>query len=303
MGEIRYSITSGAWPGEPHPDGEFFASAARKVEELGFHGFYAGDHLVIDNPIPESLTTVAAYAGATTKLHVGPMVLLLGLRALVPTAKQLAMLDVLSGGRLTLGVGIGGEFPHEWEACGVSTRSRGKRTDAYLDALRELLRGESVSRDNDFVSFEDVEIKPAAVQEGGPPIWIGGRSDKALERASRHDGWCAYAESARAFGAKTAKLRELVDGRNPDFRSAYMIFGHVGRTREEALAELTPILAERYGEYFTQYIDAFCAVGTPDDVRARIAEYEEGGATDILIYPQCRAADFEDQTTQFAELL
>lgn len=303
MSEVRYSIQFGSWPGEPHPDGEFFARVARQVEELGFDGIYQGDHLVIESPIPECLLTLSNYAAVTSRIKLGPLVLLLALRPLIATAKQLATLDVLSAGRLSLGIGVGGEFKHEWQACGVPTEDRGRRTDAYLEALGPLLRGESVSADNQFLSFEDVRINPCGVQPDGPELWIGGRSDAALRRAVRHGGWIAYSESVRGFAEKRQALVEMLDGGDAEqFRFGYMIFAHVGDTRESALETLTPVLAERYGEYFTTYIDAFCAAGTSEEVEARIGEYVAAGANHVVIYPQCRSEEAEEQLERLAAL-
>lgn len=300
--EVKYSIQFGAWPGEPHPDGEFFSGVARQVERLGFHGLYQGDHLVIENPMPEALVTLSNYAAVTSRLRLGPLVLLLALRSLVPTAKQLATLDVLSGGRLSLGVGVGGEFKQEWEACGVSTKDRGRRTDAYLDALGPLLRGETVSVENEFVRLDGVELKPSGVQPDGPDMWIGGRSEAALRRAAKHGGWIAYAESVNGFTRKREALLEMVGEGAVDFPVGYMIFCHIAESRERALEKLTPILAERYSEDFTKYIDKFCAAGTAEEVDARIREYVERGANHMVIYPQCKSADVAEQLERFAEL-
>jgi alkanesulfonate monooxygenase SsuD/methylene tetrahydromethanopterin reductase-like flavin-dependent oxidoreductase (luciferase family) len=303
MGAARLSIMTGHWPGEAHPDGAFFLGVAAQAEALGFHGVFAGDHLVLPTPMPDCLTTLAYFAAGSTRLAIGSMVLVLPLRPLLSTAKALSTLDALSGGRLVVGVGVGGEHPREWHGAGVPLRERGARMDAYLDVLPALLAGETVSADGPFVTLDDVALRPVGPRPGGPPIWVGGRGPVALARAARFGGWCAYAESVEGFARKRAEVVALRGGEDPDgFRFTYMLFTHVADTREEALAELAPRLAAGYGDGFEAYIDKFCAVGTADDVAERIAEYEAAGATDLILAPQCSAAAFGEQVDRIHAL-
>jgi alkanesulfonate monooxygenase SsuD/methylene tetrahydromethanopterin reductase-like flavin-dependent oxidoreductase (luciferase family) len=240
----RYSVSFGSWPGASCPSGEFFTSVARQAEELGFHGIYVGDHLQLGAPIPEAVTTLALMGAATSRIRLGPMVLLLPMRPPVLTAQQLATLDHLTDGRLTVGVGVGGEHPAEWRAAGVPRSNRGARTDAYLEVLPALMRGERVSHSGPFVELEDVALNPGVVQPGGPPIWIGGRSDAALARAGRHQGWCAYAESPRGFARKKDAI--VVRGSRPDdFAYTVMLSTWVAERREAAANALRAALRER----------------------------------------------------------
>ncbi len=112
------------------------------------------------------------------------------LRHPTPVAKQIATLDHLTGGRFVFGVGIGGEFPREYEGCGVPLNERGARLSEGIEVIRKLWTGERVSHGGRFYNFKDVKMTPVPRQPGGPPIWCGGRSEAALRRAARlADGW------------------------------------------------------------------------------------------------------------------
>ena len=109
---------------------------ARRIEDVGFDSIWVGDHVSFYIPILESLTTLAFVAGVTERVRLGTAVYLVPLRHPTTTAKVASTLDVLSNGRLTLGVGVGGEFPPEFEACGVPVNERGSRTNEGLQILR-----------------------------------------------------------------------------------------------------------------------------------------------------------------------
>src|SRR5688572_16025040 len=102
---------------------------ASHVEGLGFDSLFLGDHIFFNVDTPETLTTLAVIATRTTSIRVGTAVLLLALREPTLAAKQLATLDYLSGGRLVVGVGVGGEIRSEWDAVGIPMEERGARTD------------------------------------------------------------------------------------------------------------------------------------------------------------------------------
>src|SRR5438552_5738204 len=111
-----------------HPPAEQFA-VAKRVEALGFHSLWTGDHVSFHTPIYESLTLLSAYASITSRIKLGTAVYLLALRHPTIAAKITASLDALSGGRLIFGAGVGGENPKEFEASGVPHREPGARVN------------------------------------------------------------------------------------------------------------------------------------------------------------------------------
>ena len=116
-------------------------SAARRAEAAGFDGVYLGDHLLHPHPMLESIVTLSVVVTATERISLGPCVLLFGLRQPVVLAKQLGTLAAFAPGRLRVGVGVGGEYPAEFEAAGVPLSERGKRMEAVLREVRSLLSG------------------------------------------------------------------------------------------------------------------------------------------------------------------
>ena len=122
-----------------HPPEQQFA-LARRCEALGLDSLWTGDHVSFHNPIYESLTLLASYASITSRIKLGSGVYLLALRRPTVVAKITSTLDALCGGRLILGVGVGGENPKEFEACGVPHKERGARVTEGIDVVRTLWR-------------------------------------------------------------------------------------------------------------------------------------------------------------------
>jgi len=144
---------------------------------------------------------------STTTVGVGTSVMVIAERQLVWLAKQLATLDELSGGRLTLGIGVGW-CQEEFESLGVPFEHRGSRTDEYLEALRVLWTAEQPSFSGRFVSFPPLYCNPKPRQVGGPPIWVGGAGPAAMERVARVGaGWVAGGEEPAELARNLAWIR------------------------------------------------------------------------------------------------
>lgn len=163
-------------------------AAARYAEDLGFESVWVVDQLVAGTGVPflESITALAAAAAVTERVRLGLGVLVLPLRPVAWVAKQVATLQHLSGDRVILGVGVGGDrHDRSWAAVGVPSRERGRRTDDALRVLPDLIAGKPVALG---YSTSDVptQLSPAAAV---PPIIVGGMSDTAVRRAAAHDGW------------------------------------------------------------------------------------------------------------------
>ncbi|MGF7238899.1 MAG: LLM class F420-dependent oxidoreductase, partial [Frankia sp.] len=174
---------------------------ARRAEQLGYRSWWASDHVVLPapggpgsameptEPILDPLINLAYVAAVTERLELGTGIVILPQRNPLVLAKQAASLDVLSGGRLLLGVGTGWLEP-ELAALGVAMSERGARTDEYLDAMTALWTEKAPAYHGRFVDFENVDAHPRPVQAGGPRIIIGGHSPAAFRRAVRRGhGW------------------------------------------------------------------------------------------------------------------
>jgi probable F420-dependent oxidoreductase len=299
----RHGFLTGSWPLGLPTEGSFYRELARAVEDQGFDFLFSGDHLFMYNPNVDALVLLAAYGGATRRLLLGTGVLLPALREPVVTAKQLASIDYLTGGRLIVGVGVGGEIEAEWRAMQVPREQRGARTDEALDLMRAFWSDEPLEFDGRFRQVHGVTGSPATATAGGPPIWIGGRSDKALERAARFDGWCAYSCSLGRMRRSIDAIGELRRGDMSDYRISYLIFTYVADSHEQAREMAARVLGRRYHQDFEHLLDALCAVGTPEHVAERLAAYREAGVQDFLFVPQCPWQEYGEQVQRMAEII
>lgn len=299
----RYGFLTGSWPLGLPPEGNFYRELAIAVEERGFDFLFSGDHLFMHNPNVDPLVLLAAYGAATRRLLLGTGVLLPALREPVVTAKQLASIDYLTGGRLIVGVGVGGEIEAEWRAMQVPRGQRGARTDEALGLMRAFWSDEPINFDGRFRQVHGVTGSPATATPGGPPIWIGGRSDKALERASRFDGWCAYSCSLRRIRRSIDAISERRHGDMSGYRISYLIFTYVADSHEQAREMAARVLGRRYQQDFEGLLDALCAVGCADYVSERLAAYREAGVQDFLFVPQCPWQEYGEQVQLMAEIL
>jgi probable F420-dependent oxidoreductase len=300
----RTGILLGSWPLGLPAEGRFYIDIAQQVEAAGYDLLFVGDHLFMYNPNPAPFAVLATFAAVTAEVKVGTAVLLLPLRDPVVTAKEIATIDYLSGGRVILGVGAGGDIEQEWRAMEVPLSSRGARTDEYLQVLRQFWSGAPMQHHGRFRNIEGVVGSPLPAQPGGPPVWIGGRSDAALRRAGRWDGWCAYAVSTRRLRESIAKLREFA-GRDlpPTYRVSCVVFATVDDRVEIAREKAGAILRRRYRQDFDHFLDHLCAVGDPDTVAARLEAYRDAGADDLLLVPQAPAEEVPEQIWRLAEIL
>jgi len=268
-----------------HPPEEQLALVQR-VEQLGFDSVWTGDHVSFHNPLYESLTLLASYAPITRRIRLGTAVYLLALRSPAVAAKITATLDVLSGGRLIFGVGVGGENPKEFELCGVLHAERGARVTEGIDVVRALWRETPATFHGRFSRFEGVSIDPKPVQKL-PPIWVGGRSDAALVRAgSQGDGWVSYVVQPERYARSLEKIREAAHaaGRSlTGFTGAHLAFITVGRDYERARKTWVSVLSRRYAQDFEPLAKKYGVIGTPEQCAEQLAAFRDAGCTYFLL--------------------
>jgi len=267
-----------------HPPQEQFA-LARRVEELGYESVWTGDHVSFHNPLYESLTLLATYAAITSRVRLGTAVYLLALRSAAIAAKVTSTLDVLSGGRLIFGVGVGGENPKEFELCGVPHAERGARVSEAIDAVRTLWRDTPATFEGRFTRFARVSIDPKPAQP--PPIWIGGRSDAALARAGRQgDGWVSYVVQPERYAQSLEKIRRAAEqaGRKLDaFVAAHLAFVTVGRDYETAKGVWVRSLTKRYAQDFEPLAKKYGIIGTPAQCAEQIEAFRAAGCNYVIV--------------------
>ena len=285
------------------PPAEQF-EVVRRVEALGFDSVWTGDHVSFHGPILEPLTLLASYAPITSRIRLGTGVYLLALRAPAVAAKTAATLDVLSGGRLIFGVGVGGENPKEFELCGVPHRERGARVTEGIEVVRTLWRDTPASFKGRFTSFEGVSIDPKPVQRPGPPIWIGGRSEAALTRAGRQgDGWISYVVQPERYAQGVEKIRAAAAaaGRTlAGFEFGHLAFVTLGRDWESAKAVWAAHLSKRYAQDFEPLARKYGIIGTPEQCAEQLARFRDAGCTYIVLNAIGEPKDERDQLERVA---
>jgi probable F420-dependent oxidoreductase len=260
-----------------------------ELESLPFDTLWVGGHVASRNPSPEVLMQLARVAALTSRARVGTAVLVLPLYQPAIIAKQVADLDRLTGGRVTLGVGVGGEYPQEFEACGVPLAERGARTDEAIDLVRRLWSAETISHTGRFHSMADVRIHPAPVQAGGPPIVVAGRREPAMRRAgTRGDGWLPYLYSPERYERSVTEVRRHAERAGRDlagFSWMVFVFVNVDDRGDDARADAESFFGTTFRRDVGPFLDRVAAVGTPDAVAARIDEYVAAGARHVVVAP------------------
>jgi probable F420-dependent oxidoreductase len=197
-------------------------AAAEAAEALGYSTVWVIDHVVFPakldgyafnplDPMLEPMTVLAALAMKTTRVKLGTAVLVLPYRHPLYTAKVLSTIDVLSGGRIVVGVGAGW-LEGEFDAFGVPITQRGSRTNETIDALKALWTQDTPSYAGKHFQFDNIKALPQPVQKPRPPILVGGMTKGALQRTARRgDGWIAMGKSPDDIKAPLDTLQELTN--------------------------------------------------------------------------------------------
>ncbi len=292
---------------------------AETAEEYGFYALSVHDHIVFnghwivsgargidvpgdDRDLFEAMETMTFAAARTDKIRLVASVILLPIREPVLFAKQAATLDVLSKGRLTLGFGVGpplipsdkettklgnhrSNAGKEYDAVGISG-NRGPRTDEYIEAICEIWKNPSATYNGKYTSFEDIEVFPKPIQKPHPPIYIGGRSEFAIQRTVKYgDGWNPSQPSAPQLQEGIARIQKLCieAGRAPVTNFGINIPSVIAATDEQADAIARPTVGPMFpGE--TEYRER-TIVGSPETFIKRVQEFKDAGANYVELKP------------------
>ena len=282
----RVSVVFHSWDIRVGITGGMVLDAARRAEALGLDGIVAGDHVSFYGYGNDGLITLAAIAAVTENIELKTGVYLLPLRHPVPVALQVAQVDQLSLGRLVLGVGIGGEDPHEYLACGIDPRTRGARANEALQIIRRLWTEDNVSLKGRQFDIHDVTIYPKPLRP--VPIFVGGRSDAALVRAGRYgDGYTGIWLSLERFqeAQKQVIAAATEAGRNgSSIEFGMQFWTGVGPDRDVARALVGGAMEAMYELPFERF-ERYTPVGTPREVAEFLYPYVQAGARHINLVP------------------
>jgi probable F420-dependent oxidoreductase len=275
----------------PFSDARAFWRWIDRCEDSTVDSIWQTDRLVSSIPQLESMTTMAALAGATRRLKFGMNVTVVAFRDPLVLARECATIDFLSGGRLLPAFGVGPDIAPEWQATGRTPKGRGSQSDEALEIMARLWTGERVTYEGKTYRYRDVQIAPLPAQQP-LPLWIGGRSAAAIRRTARlGTGWLGGVESPEQVAPVVAaiKAESAAAGRpiDPDHYGAAFGF-RFGRWDEPIVERTSRVLAA-----LAQTSDPrrHVAVGGAAEILARIEEFETAGVSKFVLRPIARGDD------------
>jgi probable F420-dependent oxidoreductase len=286
---IKYRI--GVMPG-PWPTGaagaDLFWRFVETAEASDIDSLWFSERLSSPLPVLEPMAAMAAVAARTRRLKFGPSVLVAPFRAPVMLARELAMIDYLSGGRMLPAVGIGVEQEREFSAAGVPFRERGRRTDEAIAIMRRCWTGEEVTFAGEFWQLERVTVLPKPVQQP-LPLWIGGNSEAAMRRTGRlGDGWIPSFIAPEAFRSGVEKTQAFAAeaGREiPPDHFGVLVYFCLDRDRETARKTAMPFVPR--GRVDDRTLEACTAFGPAELLLERLDEYVRAGGSKFIVRPMC----------------
>ena len=286
---------------------DVLAQTAREVEDLGYRGIFLSDHIAIpvdlrsaypyrsdgrfplnsEDLILEPVTTLSYLAAVTESVHLGFSVLVLPYRHPVLNAKMLATLDVISGGRLIVGAGVGW-MAEEFVALDADFDARGGVTDEHIAVLRALWSQPSPDIAGSHYGVSGVGISPRPIQEPHPPIWTGGISAPALRRAADlGDGWHGVRQSPADVARVVGRIAELR--------------ADAGRVMDDYEISLRAGLDITDGPFDGEGRTPLR--GSPDQISADLSDYDDAGLTYLVLEPRAESPEqFLDQLRRFAQI-
>jgi probable F420-dependent oxidoreductase len=283
--ELAVSIPQ-TFPGRPVDPG-FIRKHLERAEALGFHSAWVVEQIIGAIPSLEPVELLTYAAAVTTRIRLGSAVLLTALRDPVHTAKSLTTLDHLSGGRLMVGVGLGGQ-PAVYPAYGLSAERRAERFAEGLEVMKRLWTEPRVSFDGQFFKLKNLPQEPKPVQKPHPPLWFGAHHPNALRRtAQMGDGFMGAGSLSTAKFADEVKLLRgmLIEAkRDPaTFPIAKRVYIAVDRDKARAGKRLTEWFGGFYGR--PQMAEEVSVWGPPEECIAGLQQVIAAGAGMIMLNP------------------
>ena len=269
-------------------DRSFFA-IVDACEELGWDSIWFSERVSSDAPDP--LVAMAAVAGRTRRLKFGPSVMIVPGRNPLLLAKQLATLDLISKGRLVVAFGLGVDARAERAIFAVDRTEAAARTDEAVELMRAAWTHDRVTFHGRFHDVDDVPVGPRPAQKPHPDVWFGGTSRPALRRTGRlGDGWLPSFVTVGEYREKAEVIRKIAadEGRQIDEEhfGALVPYLPAGTAGEEQVLEF--VAKRRAGVDPREMV----ALGGPDALRARLADFIEQGASKFVVTPVLTPADW-----------
>lgn len=276
--------------GSPTDAMQALIRSACLLDKLGYDSVWVGDS-ILGRPRPEPLTVLAAFAAATRSIRLGTATLLPAMRHPLQLAQQAATLDLLSNGRLDLGIGAG--FPNdqtrrELAALSIDYRTRTDRSHAVMRTCRELWQSLPLSKNEFWEIPEDTRLEPKPAQTGGPRLWLGGASEAACQHVGRtYDGWMPTAPTPEIFqsGWKVVTHTAQESGRDADaITAATVLTVAVDDNYSRAQSQLRAFIERYYGFPLEQVTSVVgCRAGRVGQIVEAINEFREAGVNYVIL--------------------
>ena len=267
---------------------------AQRAEALGYRSYFVPELETL--PTLDPFILLAAVAQHTERLRLGTGVAVLPFKSPYQMAKIATSIDVLSGGRMVLGLGSGGVFNNDFAVEGVRPEERRAITDERLALVRRLLSEERVTHRGAYHQMEETALEPRSVQQPHLPIWTGamwnGRfSRRMLERTARWaDGFHPHGMTPRGYAEGKAAIEEMAAalGRDPSrLEWSCNMYICMGRSRDEAMEEVRRSMRQRFGDDAWELDPDTLLLGTPADCIERIEAFVEAGVGHFVINALC----------------
>ncbi len=286
----------GPWPTGTDGSADFFWRFVETCEKSAIDSVWFSERLSSPLPVPEPITAMAAIAARTSRLKFGPSVLITPFRSPVMAARELAMIDYLSSGRMLPAFGIGAEQEREFLAAGVPFKERGRRTDEAIVIMRRCWEEDEVTFAGEFWRLDRITVLPKPVQRPFP-LWIGGNSEAAMRRAGRlGDGWIPsfITPSRLAEGVKKTQEFAAAAGREvPADHFGVLCYFCLDDDPGRARTTAAPFVPRNRVDDAT--LAECTAFGPPGLVRERLEQYVAGGASKFILRPMCPSDQMLDQ--------
>jgi alkanesulfonate monooxygenase len=275
------------------PDIDALYAYAQRAEALGFESLWAWDHVILgvepSFPILDAVGTLTAIAARTSRIKLGTGVLVLPLRNPTVAAKTLGTLDVISKGRLILGVAAGW-YAREFDAVGVPFKRRGRLFERNLDILTRLWTEDRVTLQIDEHNLREAVMRPRPSQRPRPPILIGGYVDVVLKRvATSGDGWLTYFYTPESYRRSWEKIAGFAKeaGRDPKrLTGTNQLAIYVGRSREATEAPMRQWLETEWDvAAWSESTIEHAIRGSADECVAQLRAHIESGVDRLVLIP------------------
>jgi probable F420-dependent oxidoreductase len=299
--KYRIGVMPGTWPTGSAGGVDFFWRFVELCEKSSIDSVWFSERLSSPIFVPEAMTSMAAIAARTSRLKFGPSVLVTPFRTPALIARELAMIDYLSNGRMLPAFGIGVELEREFHAAGIPFKERGRRTDEALTIIRRCWEENEVTFAGEFWKLDRVSVLPKPIQRPFP-LWIGGKSEAAMRRAGRMgDGWIpSFITPAQVrVGIDKTQAFAKESGREvPIDHFGTLFYYCLDDDTKRAEATAAPFVPRNRVDDAT--LAQCTAFGPADLIRERLEQYVATGASKFILRPMCPPDQMLDQLARLS---